>query len=114
MTEPSLWVHPLYLVRRAGMRALAIDATLDQIAPAQIPLYSEDPEPMKQEIHDLKLKLQTMESDRDAEKDMKAKARIQRDKQTHRATKAIELLNSIQGINDHTKWLEVKTFLASV
>lgn len=114
MTEPALWVHPLYLTRRAGMRALAIDATLDQIAPAQIPLYSEDPEPLKAEIRDLKLKLQTMENDRDAEKDMKAKARTQRDKMTKRSKDAIDLLNSIQGIHDHTKWLEVKSFLASV
>lgn len=39
MTEPALWVHPTYLVRRQGMAPMAIDATLDQIAPAQIPLF---------------------------------------------------------------------------
>lgn len=37
--QPALWVHPSYLVRREGMRPLAIDATLDQIASAQIPLF---------------------------------------------------------------------------
>lgn len=112
--KPALWVHPIYLTRREGMRALAIDATLDQIAPAQIPLFQTDPEPLEQEIRDLKLKLETMENDRDAEKSMKAKARTQRDKMTKRSQDAIDLLNSIQGINDHTKWLEVKSFLASV
>lgn len=38
--HPALWVHPSYLVRREGMRPLAIDATLDQIAAAQIPLFT--------------------------------------------------------------------------
>lgn len=37
--EPALWVHPSYLVRRDGVVPLAIDATLNQIAPAQIPLF---------------------------------------------------------------------------
>lgn len=42
--EPALWVHPAYLVRREGMVPLAIDATLNQIAPAQIPLYAAQPQ----------------------------------------------------------------------
>ena len=42
--QPSLWVHPSYLVRREGMRPMAIDATLDQIASLQIPLYTTPPE----------------------------------------------------------------------
>lgn len=42
--QPSLWVHPSYLVRREGMRPMAIDATLDQIAPLQVPLYAAPPE----------------------------------------------------------------------
>lgn len=37
--EPVAWVHPCYLVRREGMMPLAIDATLNQIAPMQVPLY---------------------------------------------------------------------------
>lgn len=41
--EPALWVHPSYLVRRDGMRPMAIDATLDQIAPLQIPLFTAAP-----------------------------------------------------------------------
>ncbi|AND75154.1 hypothetical protein pf16_231 [Pseudomonas phage pf16] len=38
-SEPALWVHPAYLVRRQGVAPMAIDATLNQIAPAQIPLF---------------------------------------------------------------------------
>lgn len=39
MDEPACWVHPTYLKRRDGCMPLAIDATLDQIASAQVPLY---------------------------------------------------------------------------
>lgn len=55
--EPALWVHPAYLARRQGMAPLAIDATLDRIAPGQIPLYTHaDPD----EVEWLRAELERM------------------------------------------------------
>ena len=62
-------------------------------------------------LQEFELKYKTMENDRDAEKQMKATARAQRDRMTKKYGAAIALLKSIKGINDHTKWLEVQAFL---
>lgn len=63
------------------------------------------------ELRELRLKYQTMENDRDAEKRMKATAREQRDRMTKKYGEAIALLKSITGINSHPKWLEVQAFI---
>lgn len=64
-------------------------------------------------LQEYELKYLTLEKDRDAEKQMKATARAQRDCITKMYSDAIDLLKSIQGINDHTKWLEVQAFLTN-
>lgn len=65
----------------------------------------------EEELRLVRMQLDTMRNDRDAEKDMKAKARMQRDKMTKRSAEAIALLKSITGLSDHPKWLEVQAFL---
>lgn len=91
------------------------------------------------EIQKLKLQLETMTADRDAEKSMKATARMQRDEQTklakQRQTKIDELdieareltryavmwkrlavesytlMKKIPGLNSHPLWLELQSYL---
>lgn len=66
------------------------------------------------ELRYLRLRVQTLEADRDAEKAMKATARMQRDKMTKRANDAIALLKSINGLHDHPKWLEIQAFIEGI
>lgn len=90
-------------------------------------------------IRSLELQLETMTNDRDAEKAMKAKARMQRDKQTQLASERLRQINAlhtdivtlikagafwkglavdsytmlkkIPGLNSHPLWLELQSYL---
>lgn len=59
----------------------------------------------------LQEQLQTMTADRDAEKSMKATARMQRDKMTVVAMESYDLLKRIPGLSSHPLWLEVQAHL---
>ena len=63
-------------------------------------------------IHELELKYQTMENDRDSEKLMKGTARMQRDKMTKKYTELVNLLQSAGVLQYDDEWaVEIQAYI---
>lgn len=60
----------------------------------------------EKEIRSIKLQLETMTNDRDAEKGMKATARNQRDKMTKKYSELVELLRTTGVLQYDDEWAE--------